>query len=94
MSLAKYVSVPLALTAAASAKDAAIQKKIYRSGITTPIISNKEVKDIMKMFKSLKVSGLLIKDVSVTNENEAKEHKGGFLSNLNEFEESSIPCKS
>ena len=42
-------------------------------------ISNEEMKDIMKIVKSLKHSGLLIKDVSETIKNEAKEQKGGFL---------------
>ena len=40
-SLAKNVVLPLGVTAAASATDAAIQKKIYESGMTTLIISNK-----------------------------------------------------
>ena len=35
--------------------------------------------DIMKKIKSLEESGLLIKGVSETNKNEAKEQKGGFL---------------
>ena len=40
--LAKSVLIPLGLTAAASATDAAIQKKIYGSGITAVITSNEE----------------------------------------------------
>ena len=36
--LVKSVSVPLGLTTAASATDAAIQKKIFRSGMTALII--------------------------------------------------------
>ena len=35
-------------SAAASATDAAIQKKIFGSGMTTLIISNKEMDDIIK----------------------------------------------
>ena len=35
--------------------------------------------DIMKIFKSLEESGLLIKGVSKTIKNEAKAQKGGFL---------------
>ena len=35
--------------------------------------------DIKKIFKSLEESGLLIKGVSKTIKNEAKEQKGGFL---------------
>ena len=38
--LAKSVLIPLGLIAAASAADAAIQKKIYGSGTTALIISN------------------------------------------------------
>ena len=36
--------------------------------------------DIIKIIKSLEECGLLIKAVSETIENEAKEQKGGFLS--------------
>ena len=70
--------IPLGLTAAAAARDAAIQKKIYVSGKTTLIISNEEMGSIMKILKSPKESGLLIKGISETVENEAKEQKGGF----------------
>ena len=38
--------------------------------------------DIMKIVKSLEDSGLLIKGVSETIKNDAKEQKGGFLSML------------
>ena len=37
------------------------EKKIHGSGTTALIMSNEEMKDIMKIFKSLKKSGLLIK---------------------------------
>ena len=40
------------------------------------------MKDIIKIVKSLKGSGLLLKGVSVTNQNEAREQKGEFLSML------------
>ena len=40
------------------------------------------MEDIIKMVKSLKDSGLLLKGVSETIQNEAKEQKGGFLSML------------
>ena len=52
------------------------------SGFITLIISNEEMNDIMKIVKSLEDSGLLIKDVSETIKNDAKEQKGGFLSML------------
>ena len=49
---------------------------------TTLIISNEEMNDIMKIVKSLEESGLLIKGVSETIKNEAKEQKGGFVEML------------
>ena len=47
--------------------------------LTTSITSNEEMDDIMKVMKSLEESVLLIKSVSETIKNEAKEQKGGFL---------------
>ena len=61
---------PLGSSAGMSAADAAIQKKIYGSGITALIITNEEIKDIMKIVKSLKGSGLLVKEISETTKNE------------------------
>ena len=79
---AKSVLIPLGLTAAASAADAGIHKKILGSGHnTTLIISNDEMKDIIKIFKSPEDYGLLL-EVSETIKNEAKEQKGRFLSML------------
>ena len=77
--LAKRVLIRLGLTAAASATDAAIQKKVFRSGVTTLIISNEEINDIVKIINSLKEFGLLMKGVSKTIKSKAKEQKGGFL---------------
>ena len=60
--LAKSVLLPLRLTAAASAADAGIHKKILVSGHnnnTTLIISNDEMDDILKIVKSLEDSGVL-----------------------------------
>ena len=71
--LVKSMLTPLGLTAAASGTDTAIHKKIFGSGMTTLMISNEEMNDIMKIIKSLEESGLLIKSVSETIENEAKE---------------------
>ena len=77
-SLAKSVLIPLGLTAVASAGDAGIHKKILGSGnMTTLIISNDERKDIIKIVKFLEDSGLLLKGVAETVQN---EQKGGFLS--------------
>ena len=80
--LAKSVLIPLGLTAAAAATDAAIHEKIFRSGVTIIIISNEEMNHIMKIVKSPKESGLLIIGVSETIKNEAKQQKGGFLGML------------
>ena len=84
--LAKSVLIPLGSTAAASAADAGIYKKILGSGnnnnITTLIISNNEIEDIIKIVKSLEDSGLLLKGVTKTVQIEVKEQKGGFLSML------------
>ena len=55
--LAKSILIPLGLTAAASATDAAIRKKMFGSGNTALIISNKEINDITKIIKSLTESG-------------------------------------
>ena len=51
------------MTAAASATDVGIYKQISGSGNVTLIISNDEMKDIIKIVKSLKDSGLLLKGV-------------------------------
>ena len=65
--LAKSVLIPLGLTAAASAADAGIHKKILGSGNNiTLIISNDEINDIIKIVKSLEDSGLLLKGVTET----------------------------
>ena len=91
--LAKRVLIPLGLTAAASAADGGIHKKNFGSGSYDPkdiglgattilIISNKEMEDIMKIIKSFQDSGLLLKGVSETIPNEAKEQNGGILSML------------
>ena len=62
--LAKSVLIQLGLTAAASATDGAIQKKIFRWGTTALLIPNKQMEDIMNIVKSLQESGLLIKEIS------------------------------
>ena len=80
--LAKNVLASLGITAAASAIDAGIQKKIHGSGTTTLIISNEEMNDIMKIVQALEYSNILLKGVTKTNKNEIKEQKGRFLSIL------------
>ena len=77
--------IPLGLTA--SATNAAIHMKMFGSGThpsdlasrTTLIISNEEMNDIMKIVKFLEESGSLIKGVTQTIKNEAKEQKEGIL---------------
>ena len=81
MPLAKNVLAPLGLSAAMSAIDGSIKKKMFGSGTTTLIISHDEM-DILKIVKSLENSGLLLKEVSETIQHEAKEQRGGFLSML------------
>ena len=78
-SSAKSDVLPLGLMVAASVRDAAIQKKICGSEITTLIIHSEEMNDIMKIVKSLEESGLLMKVVCEIFENEAEEQKGRFL---------------
>ena len=77
--LAKSVLISLGLTAAASAIDVAIQKKIFGSCITTLMISNEQMDDIMKIIQSLEKPALVIKGVSETIENEEKEQRSRFL---------------
>ena len=81
--LVKSVLIPLGLAAVASAADAGIHKKILGSGgHTTLIMSNKDMEDLTKIVKSLEGSGLLLKRVTESVENEIKGQKGGFLSML------------
>ena len=81
--LAKIVLVPLGLTAAASATDAGIHKKILGSDHNRNlIISNDGMQDLLEIVKSLEDSGILLKGLSKTIQNEAKEQHGGFLSML------------
>ena len=71
--LAKSVLIPLGLTAAASAADAGIHKRILGSGnMATLIISNDEIEDIIEIVKSVEDSGLLLNGVTETLQNEVK----------------------
>ena len=58
-----------------------MQKKIYGSGVKL-IIEQEDMNDIMKIIEALENSGILLKGVSKTTENETKEQRGGFLSIL------------
>ena len=81
MPLAKNALAPLGLTAAMSAIDGSIQKKIHGSGVKL-IIEQEDMNDIMKIIEALENSSILLKGVSKTIENETKEQTGGFLSML------------
>ena len=80
--LAKSVLIALGLTAAASAADAGIHKKILGSGKTTLIISNEDMNNITKIIQALEDSCILLKGVTKTIKNETKEQKGVVLSML------------
>ena len=56
--LTKNVLAPLGLTAAMSAIDGSIRKKIHGSGIKS-IIEEEDMKDIMKIIEVLENSGIL-----------------------------------
>ena len=81
MSLAKNILAPLGLTAAMSAIYGSIQRKIHGSGVKI-IIEQEDMNDIMKIIEALENSGILLKRVSKTIENETKEQRGGFLGML------------
>ena len=78
---AKKVLAPFVLTAAMSAIDGSIQKKIHGWRVKL-IIEQQDMNDIMKIIEVLENSGILLKGVSKTIENETKEQRGGFLSML------------
>ena len=80
--IAKKALETLRLTAAMSAINIGIQKKMHGSGTTTLIISNEEMNDIMKIVQALEDSNILLKGVTKTIKNGTKEQKGGFLSML------------
>ena len=64
-----------------SAIDGSIQKKINGSGVKL-IIQQEDMNDIMKIIEALENSGILLKEVSKTIQNETKEQRRGFLSML------------
>ena len=67
------------LTAAASATDAAINKKILGSGTTTLIISNDEIDEILKIVKSLEYSRVSLKELVRQLKMKPKKKKEDFL---------------
>ena len=77
------VAIPLAknvltLTAAISAIDAGIQKKIHGSGTITLIISNKKMNHIIKIVQALEDSDILLKGFTKIIKKQTKEQKGEF----------------
>ena len=87
MPLAKNGLAPLGLTAAMSAIDGSIQKKIHGSGATKGagiklIIEQEDMNGIIKIIEALENSGILLKGVTKAIENETKGQRGGFLSML------------
>ena len=64
-----------------SALGGSIQKKSHGSEVKL-IIEQEDMNDIMKIIEALENSGILLKGVTKTIENETKEQKGGFLSML------------
>ena len=81
MLLAKNVLAPLGLTAAMSGIDGGIRKKMRGEGIKL-IIEQEDMNDIMNIIEALENSGILLKGVKKTIEDETKEQRGGFLSML------------
>ena len=77
--IGKGVLLPLRLLAGMSAAEATIKNKIYGSGGTALTIANEKMEDIMKIVKSLEESGLLVKGMNETVNNETKEQKVQFL---------------
>ena len=77
MPLAKNVLAPFDLTAAMPA----ITKNIHGSGVRL-VIEQEDMNDIMKIIEALDNSGILLKGISKTIENETKEQRGRFLSML------------
>ena len=94
--LAKSVLLPLGLTAAADAgihnkilgsgcrhsSSSALLHHPSHNINTILITSNDEMRDIIKIVKSLEDSSLLPQGFSETIQNEVKEQRGGFLSML------------
>ena len=70
ISIGKNILAPLGLSAAMSATDAAFQKKMYGSGITTLIISNDDLDDLIKIVTASEERDILLKGTSKTIKNE------------------------
>ena len=66
VSLARNILALLGITAASSAIDVGIQKKMHGSGTTTLIISNEEMNVIMKIVQALEGSHISLKGITKT----------------------------
>ena len=73
LSLGKNILPRSRLSAAMSATDAAIQKKMYGSGTKTVKFSNKDLDDMNKIVKALEDSDVLMKGVTKTLKNDIKK---------------------
>ena len=79
ISLGKNILAPLGFSAAMSATDAAIQKKVdglrnsKNSGTTTVKFSNKDLDDMTKIGKALEDSDVLMKGITETRKNDIKK---------------------
>ena len=73
LSLGKHILAALGLSAAMSATDAAIQKKMYGSGTKTIKFSSKDLDDMTKIVKALEDSDVLMKGVTRTLKNDIKK---------------------
>ena len=80
--MAKNILAPLRITAAASQIDVGVQKKNRKkrhgSGTTTPLISNEEMNNIIKIVHTLEDSHILLEGITKTSENVSKEQKKNF----------------
>ena len=65
MPVAKNILPPLGLTAAMSAIDGSIKKKIHGSGVKL-IIEQEDMNDIIKIIEASENSGVLLKGVTIT----------------------------
>ena len=87
--LLKNVIAPIGLTAAMSAADAGIQKKVRGYGQSggnmsdiTFTISTKDMNDIMQIIQALEERGIIVPGTSQTVSEEIQEQRGGFLGML------------
>ena len=78
ISIGKNILAPLELSAAMSATDPAIQKKIYDLGNTTVIISNDDMDDLIKIITALEEHDILLKGISKKIKNETKKQEEDF----------------